>query len=224
MLQLGGHTELGVEASDGDLELHGADGGENGGLVAAPVGAQDLDDALGVELLDAATEALERGDVGGAQDGEVFRGERRQRGKATAGPSCRVSPMPSAVALTSPITSPGYASSMVSRLAPNICCAYLVAKGRPVPAWVTVMPRLNRPEQTRTKATWSRWALFMFAWILNTNPAKGASTPRGVPPVSTRGCGAGAWLASTSRSCRTPKLATAAPNSTGVVVAAMKVS
>ena len=35
---------------------------------------------------------------------------------------------------------------------PNTWCAYLVAKERPLAARVTVIPRSNTPEQTRTKA------------------------------------------------------------------------
>ena len=42
----------------GDLELHRADGSEHRSLVAAPVRAQHLDDALLVELVDAAPELL----------------------------------------------------------------------------------------------------------------------------------------------------------------------
>ena len=74
------------------------------------------------------------------------------------------------------MTSPGNAVSTVSRSCPNIACAYLVANGRPVAAWVSTMPRSNRPEHTRTNATRSRWAGSMLACTLNTSPENGAST------------------------------------------------
>ena len=38
---------------------------------------------------------------------------------------------------------------MVARWCPKTDCAYLVANGRPVAAWVTMSPRRNTPEQTR---------------------------------------------------------------------------
>ncbi len=57
----------------------------------------------------------------------------------------------------------------------------------------------------------------MPAWILNTKALNGASSGRGSPSASSRGPGAGASSSSTSSSCRTPKLSTAEPNSTGVV-------
>ena len=47
----------------GHLELHRADDGEHRRLVAAAVRAQHLDDALGVQLLDAAAELLVLGGV-----------------------------------------------------------------------------------------------------------------------------------------------------------------
>ena len=106
----------------------------------------------------------------------------RARSSGSAGtrpgrsPAYSVSPGRSAVALTRPITSPGKASSTVSRSWPNIDWAYLVANGRPVAAWVSTMPRSNRPEHTRTNAIRSRCAGSMLACTLNTRPENGAST------------------------------------------------
>ena len=56
-----------------------------------------------------------------------------------------MSPTRTSVALTSPTTSPGQASSMVSRSWPNTEWAYLVANGLWVRAWVTTMPALEPP-------------------------------------------------------------------------------
>ena len=110
-------------------------------------------------------------------------------GNSTGSSRNRLSPTRSEEAFTRPTTSPGKASSMTSRSRPNTCWAYLVAKDFPVRLWVTTMPRSKMPEQTRMKATWSRWALFMPAWTLKTNPANGASTGRGAPSTSGRGRG-----------------------------------
>ena len=126
-----------------------------------------------------------------------------------------MSPGRSAVAFTSPITSPGNAVSTVSRSWPNIACAYFVANGRPVAACVSTMPRSNRPEHTRTNATRSRCAGSMLACTLNTSPENGASTARSSPSTSARGLGAGARSHMASSSRRTPKFGSAAPNSTG---------
>ena len=112
-----------------------------------------------------------------------------------------MSPGRSAPAFTSPITSPGYAVSTVSRSWPNMAWAYLVANGRPVAACVSTIPRSNRPDATRTNATRSRWAGSMLAWTLNTRPENGAATGRWAPSTSARGVGAGAssHIASSSR-------------------------
>ena len=87
-----------------------------------------------------------------------------------------MSPTRTSVALTRPMTSPGHASSIVSRSWPNTEWAYLVAKGLPVGSWVTTIPRSNRPEQTRTNAMRSRCDGSMFACTLNTKPENGASS------------------------------------------------
>ena len=86
-----------------------------------------------------------------------------------------------------------------------------MAKGFRVRPWVTVMPRRKRPEQTRTKATRSRWAGSMLAWTLKTIPLKSESIGRGSASASSRGDGAGAVSAAASSSSRTPKLVRADP-------------
>ena len=55
----------------------------------------------------------------------------------------------------------------------------------------------------------------MPACTLNTSPENGESTGRSAPPVSRRAAGGGASSHSASSSRRTPKLGSAAPNSTG---------
>ena len=98
----------------------------------------------------------------------------------------------SPVALTRPTTSPGNASSIVVRSAPNTVDAYFVANGLPVRSQVITMPRSNRPEQMRAKAMRSRWLRSMLACTLNTNAEHGSSRWRGLPSTSARGVGAGA--------------------------------
>ena len=46
--------------------------------------------------------------------------------------------------------------------------------GLSVRTWRTFIPRSKLPEQIRMKATRSRCALSMFAWILKTNALKGS--------------------------------------------------
>ena len=82
------------------------------------------------------------------------------------------------MALTRPTTSPGKASSTVSRSGPNAVVAYFVVSSRPVRSHVTVMPRSKRPEQMRAKARRSRCDGSMFAWTLNTNAENPASSGR----------------------------------------------
>ena len=171
-----------LEPVQDHVELQRPDRGQHGGLVAAQVGGQDLDDALGVQLLDAAAELLGLAAVLAAHHREVLGREARNgRNSTGASPAYSVSPGRSAVALTRPITSPGKASSTVSRSWPNIDCAYFVANGRPVAAWVSTMPRSNRPEHTRTNAIRSRWAGSILACTLNTSPENGAPTGRSSP-------------------------------------------
>ena len=114
-------------------------------------------------------------------------------GKRPAGSSRRrgVSPSCTSVALTRPTTSPGNASSIVSRSCPNTVAAYLVANGLPVRSQVTTMPRSNRPEQTRAKAMRSRWGGSMLACTLNTNAENGASRCAGLAVDVGAGVGVG---------------------------------
>ena len=104
---------------------------------------------------------------------------------------------------------------MVSRSWPNTEWAYLVAKGLPVGPWVTTIPRSNRPEHTRTNAMRSRWLGSMLACTLKAKAENGASSGRGTPDVSSRGCGDGARSTTASSSRRTPKLVSADPKNTG---------
>ena len=106
-------------------------------------------------------------------------------GTSPASPAWIVSPSCRPVALTRPTTSPGNASSTVSRSAPNAVVAYLVVSSRPVRSHVTVMPRSKRPEQMRAKARRSRCDGSMFAWTLNTNAENGLSSGRASPSTST---------------------------------------
>ena len=124
------------------------------------------------------------------------------------------------MALTRPTTSPGKASSIVSRSWPNTEWAYLVANGLPVRPWVTTMPRSKRPEHTRRKAMRSRCDGSMLACTLNTNPENGASSGRGVAVDVGRGRRAAAPGRPRRRAaCRTPKLVSAEPKNTGVGLA-----
>ncbi len=86
------------------------------------------------------------------------------------------------------------------------------------------MPRSKRPEHTRMNASRSRCARSMPACTLNTWPENGASTGRSVPSESARADGAGASRRTVSSSAPTPKLGSAAPNSTGVHTPARKAS
>ena len=137
-------------------------------------------------------------------------------GKRTVAPRCSVSPTRTSPPMTTPTTSPGNASSIDARSCPNTSCAKLSASVRPVRAFVTRIPRSNRPEQIRTNATRSRWRGSMLACTLNTSAANGASTGRSVPSSIARGCADGASSRSTSSSSPTPKFHAAEPNSIGI--------
>ena len=58
VVEFGAGAELVLEPVQDHVELQRADGGEHRSLVAAQVGGEDLDDALGVQLLDPAPELL----------------------------------------------------------------------------------------------------------------------------------------------------------------------
>ena len=60
----------------------------------------------------------------------------------------------------------------------------------------------------------------MLAWILKTKPEKGLSRARSFSARSKRGIGGGASSATASRSARTPKLVSAEPTKTGVLLPA----
>ena len=177
--QLDRRPELVLEPPGGHLELQPADRGQHRGLVAQVGVAQHLHHALLVELGDAPAELLEAARVAHPDRREVLGGEAGMAGVRPPGaPTYSVSPTRTSVALTRPTTSPGKASSTVSRSWPNSEWAYLVENGLPVRPWVTTMPRSKRPEHTRMKATRSRWAGSMLACTLNTKPEKGASSGR----------------------------------------------
>ena len=72
-LQGDGGAEFVFHAVGGDLELHRADGGEDRGLVAAPFGAQNLDDAFLFELVHAAAKPLVAAVVLGRDIGKCSR-------------------------------------------------------------------------------------------------------------------------------------------------------
>ena len=78
-IELDRGAELVLHPVHGHLELHGADGGEHRCAVPAAVGAQHLDDALGVQLRDALAELLVLRGVLAVADGEVLGREGGQR-------------------------------------------------------------------------------------------------------------------------------------------------
>ncbi|SLH73446.1 Uncharacterised protein [Mycobacteroides abscessus subsp. abscessus] len=84
-----------------------------------------------------------------------------------------------------------------------------MAKGRPVWACVTTMPRSNSPETMRMKASRSRCAVSMPACTLNTTALNGSVVWRGTPSTSLRGPGGGAKVTRVSSSWRTPKFSIA---------------
>ena len=88
-----------------------------------------------------------------------------------------------------------------------------VLRARPL---TTGMSFTNRPEQTRTNATRSRWRGSMFACILKTKPVKRSSVGEIGPTSLDRGCGGGASSTSARRNGSRPKLVSALPKNTGV--------
>ena len=87
MVQPDRGPELGLHPGRDHLELHRPDGGEHRRLVAAQVRAQHLDDALLVELLDAAAELLVAAGVGGPDAAKCSGAKLAIGGNATGGPS-----------------------------------------------------------------------------------------------------------------------------------------
>ena len=75
-------AELGPQPLDGDLELHRADAGQHGHGVLGVLAPQDVDDALLVELLEAAAELLVAVDVAVGDGHEGLGRQGRNRGEA----------------------------------------------------------------------------------------------------------------------------------------------
>ena len=121
------------------------------------------------------------------------------------------------MALTRPTTSPGNASSIVSRSWPNTECAYLVANGLPVRPWVTTMPRSKRPEHTRRNAMRSRCdGVHVGLHLEHEAGERRVERSRLARRRPSRGVGAGARSTTASSSSRTPKFVSAEPKNTGV--------
>lgn len=78
------------------------------------------------------------------------------------------------------------------------------------------MPRSNFPLQMRMKAMRSRWALFILAWILNTNAEKSSRLGSMGPAEESRGRGGGERRRKSARNGSTPKFVSADPKNTGV--------
>ena len=77
------------------------------------------------------------------------------------------------------------------------------------------MPASNLPEQMRINAIRSRWALFMLAWILNTNAEKPGSNGSTTPVSVFLGSGAVVIERKCFKKVSTPKLVSAEPKNTG---------
>ena len=67
------------------------------------------------------------------------------------------------------------------------------------------MPRSNFPLQMRMKAMRSRWALFILAWILNTNAEKSSRLGSMGPAEESPGRGGGERRRKSARNGSTPK-------------------
>ena len=96
------------------------------------------------------------------------------------------------------------------------CWGCLSATGFPVPLCQTSMPFSKAPDTIRMKASRSRWAGFMLAWILKMNPEKYGSSGPITPRSLSRGRGGGVNCRNRSRKGSTPKLVTADPKNMGV--------
>ena len=86
---------------------------------------------------------------------------------------------------------------------------------RPLRTWWTFIPLTSLPEQMRTKATRSRWALSMFAWILKTKPENSPPAGSTGPWSDWREPGGGISSQKVSRKASSPKLLTAEPKNIG---------
>src|SRR6185437_941338 len=131
-------------------------------------------------------------------------------------PSVSVSPSCRRPRFGRPTMSPGYASSSTSRRCERKDTALAVFTSLPVRERTSFMPRSKRPEHTRTKATRSRCAGSMFAWILNTTPVNFGSVGSITRCTASFGPCAGARSTSASSTSCTPKLLIAEPKKTGV--------
>ncbi len=115
--------------------------------------------------------------------------------------------------------SPGHASSTFARswAMKIVALERLISFPR---RWCfTFIPRVNFPEQIRKNAILSRWAGFIFAWILKTKPEKFGSFGSTSLLAAARALGGGAISTKASSSSLTPKLFTADPKNTGVWLA-----
>ena len=117
-----------------------------------------------------------------------------------------------------PITSPAHASSTLLRSRPMSCCAAESRSVFPVRTCSTSMPGSKWPEQRRTKAMRSRCRGSMFAWILNTKPVNSVRVGSIGPMLDSRAVGDGASLRKSWRKASTPKLVSALPKCTGVML------
>ena len=132
--------------------------------------------------------------------------------------SASVSPMRNSGCPTIPMTSPGHASSTVSRSRAKNLREFDIRTTFPVRVWTTFMSRRNTPVHTRRNAIWSRWFGSMFDWILKMNPLNpGRAGSSRSPPTVLRAPGGGAFATKSSSSSCTPKLWMADPKYTGVM-------
>ena len=126
-----------------------------------------------------------------------------------------VSPMEKIPGSKTPIISPAYASSMIFRSWAIICWGWDKRIFRCPWIWVTSMPASNFPEQILIKAMRSRWALFIFAWILKTNAEKSSENGSIVPISACLGSGEVVICRKCCKKVSTPKLVKAEPKNTG---------
>ena len=97
-----------------------------------------------------------------------------------------------------------------------ICCGWESRTFLPPCIWNTSIPASNSPEQIRINAIRSRCALFIFAWILNTNAEKSPSSIGSISPLSDfLGSGDVVILRKCFKNVSTPKFVRADPKNTG---------
>ena len=127
-----------------------------------------------------------------------------------------VSPIEKMPGSNTPMMSPAYASSTISLSWAIICCGcerriFLLPW-----TWNTSIFFSNLPLQMRINATLSRWALFMFAWILKTNAEKKSDIGSTFSSTVSLGRGGVVSCKNCSRNGSTPKFVRAEPKNTGV--------